>query len=87
MTTFASPHWLTDEQLAELNIDPLVISEFRSYHYQQSFGIEVWYDRIKEHTFQTSFLPLSMTEVKAIVEAHNAKNLNLSQNVNQHLIY
>lgn len=80
MTTFASPHWLTDEQLAQLNIDPLVTSEFRSYHYQQSFGIEVWYDQLKEHTFQTSFLPLSLDEVKAIVEAHNTKNLNFSQN-------
>lgn len=45
---------------------------FRRKQYQASFGITTWYDALKEHTFRTVHVPISIDEGNAIVTLHQA---------------
>lgn len=64
---FQSPHWLSDEQISELGISKSNYEMYRRYHYQQSFGVQAWYDNIKEYTFETSILQLKEDEILALL--------------------
>jgi len=73
MTSFSSPHWLSDEQIKEIGIDNKEHYEmYRRYHYQQSFGVQQWYDKLGEFTFRSSFVPLEPEEVKALIRVNRA---------------
>lgn len=72
MSTFESPHWLTDEQLKTIGIDKSNYEMYRRYHYQQAFGVQAWYDNIKEYTFETVIVQLEREEVLALLRVNRS---------------
>jgi len=81
MTEFKSPHWLDDEDILKLGVQPSEVEMYRRYHYQQQFGIGQWYESLKEHTFPTEFLPLSMQDVLAILETNSQTRSNSIESI------
>mmetsp|Transcript_11715 Transcript_11715/g.18454 ORF Transcript_11715/g.18454 Transcript_11715/m.18454 type:complete len:412 (+) Transcript_11715:29-1264(+) len=72
MTTFNSPHWLSDDQIAEIGIEKNHYEMYRRYHYQQAFGVGKWYDKLGDLTFRTTFVRLEPAEVAAILRVHSS---------------
>ena len=72
MTTFNSPHWLSDAQIAAKGIKECHFEMFRRYYYQQAFGVEKWYSKLLDLTFRTAFAPLEPAEVLSILRVHKS---------------
>jgi len=43
-------------------------NRFENLKYWNTFNPQHWYDAVKEHTFQTSILPISIEEASAITK-------------------
>jgi hypothetical protein len=72
---FTSNLLLSDEEIRALGVPEHDVELFRRQRYQAAFGIESWYDQLKEYTFYTRPLPISFDEAKALVDYHNLKYL------------
>eukprot|EP00128_Syssomonas_multiformis_P011045 Colp12_sorted_trinity150504_noHs@24896 len=78
-TEFTSSLWLSQEELAARGIPEGERNAARSYFYQQAYGVNMWYEQVKTHTFATEFVHLSFEEVMAVfssckVNAHAEQN-------------
>jgi len=67
--SFQSHLLLEDDQIHALGIADHNIENYRRWRYRYSFGIHSWYDRLKEHTFRTSFVEFSYQDAQAILNA------------------
>jgi len=67
---FTSRLLLTNEEIAALGIPESNWEQFRRMRYQAAFGIESWYDELREHTFYTKSVPLSFKEALALNRYH-----------------
>jgi hypothetical protein len=67
---FTSRLLLSDEDILALGIKKEWVESFRRQRYQAAFGIESWYDDLREHTFYTKSVSLSYEEAKALSQYH-----------------
>lgn len=65
--SYTSPYLLSDEQILALGIEEHHIELFRRKHYQDSFGIDTWYDALAAETFKTAEIVLNPDEISGII--------------------
>jgi hypothetical protein len=80
---FQSALLLTNEEILALGVKPSDVELFRRMRYQASFGISSWYDSLKDHTFQSSFVVVSPACARAMLDVHHKSE---SSNVRNELL-
>lgn len=86
--TFESEFLLSDEEILKLGVPNKDIETYRRKHYQDSFSIGSWYEKLNDHTFKTLSVPLYVKEAHALIELYRIKllkNSTLSETSQEHL--
>src|SRR5688572_14012731 len=68
---FTSEFLLTDEEIIGMGIKKSDVEMYRRKHYQDSFGIDSWYENLKEHTFPTISVPMTFSEGEALIKMYH----------------
>lgn len=75
---FESEFILTDDEILAMgDIKKSDVEMYRRKHYQDSFGIGTWYDKLSEHTFPTISVGMSFEEGECFIKYYR-KNTSSS---------
>eukprot|EP01080_Neovahlkampfia_damariscottae_P008476 gene8476-298_t len=69
---YQSEHLLSDEEILKLGIEKKNVEQYRRKHYNESFTINSWYEKLKENTFLSIEMKLSFKNAKNIIKHHNS---------------
>eukprot|EP00294_Goniomonas_avonlea_P014031 CAMPEP_0114549790 /NCGR_PEP_ID=MMETSP0114-20121206/5713_1 /TAXON_ID=31324 /ORGANISM="Goniomonas sp, Strain m" /LENGTH=368 /DNA_ID=CAMNT_0001734491 /DNA_START=8 /DNA_END=1114 /DNA_ORIENTATION=+ len=61
-----SPFWLSKEDVIQRGVPEGELENYRRTYYQLQHGVDVWYDRVAQHTFPTEFVVLSTLEAGSL---------------------
>ena len=78
-TEFTSELLLSDEEIMKLGVKKEDCELYRRKHYQNAFGIDTWYDKLEEHTFETIMIELSYDEAQAMVFSYLERKMTEDQ--------
>jgi len=63
---FESDHWLSKQEILGKGIREEDVEAFRIRYYKKQFGVESWYEQLREYTFETQFVELTFEEAVAL---------------------
>jgi len=75
---YHSDFLLSDEDILKLGIQKHDVESYRRKHYQDSFGLDTWYDKLTKYTFPTKTIPLEYEEALLILN-YNKESLENSK--------
>ncbi|KAL5491546.1 hypothetical protein EMCRGX_G016849 [Ephydatia muelleri] len=65
----SGPYWLSSEEVLAKGIAENEVENYRKYFLQFSHLPHAWYERLKDHTFETETIKLSSEEVSVLIKA------------------
>ena len=71
-SSFMSRFWPTTEEALDAGVQASEVETYKRYAYQQAFGLQSWYEALRDHTYETWFVELDAAETSALHRAASA---------------